>query len=84
MLIKLLLVVVVLSLSVLCFAEPAGNKSKLLIDPNQQKQLSTDTNQQKQSPQSGSSAKKGDSQSTQESSSDTKPSMIDYCRKHTC
>lgn len=82
MLIKLFLVVAVLSLNVSCFAE-SGNKSKLLIDPNQQKQSSTDPNQQTQSSQSDSSTKKGDSQGTQKSGPD-KPSMKEYCKKHLC
>lgn len=76
--------VVVLSLSVSCFAESGRNQPKSLIDTNQQTQLSSDTNQQSKSSQSDSLIKKGDSQSTKDSNSEKKPSMIDYCRKHTC
>lgn len=80
MFIKLFLTVV-LSLSVPCFAESNGNKSKALIDINQKTQSSI---QQTQSSQSESPAKKENSQSTQDSNAEKKPSMIDYCRKHTC
>lgn len=86
MLAKILLIVA-LSLSVSCFAESGGNKSRRLLDSNDQRHSSTDTNQQKQQKQqqhSDPSTKKRDSQSTQEHSSDTKPSMVDYCREHTC
>ena len=83
MLIKIFMVVV-LSLSVSCFAESGGNQSKSLIDKNQQTQSSSDTNQQSQPSQSDSLVKKRDSQSTEGSNSEKKPSMIEYCRQHTC
>ena len=65
----------VLGLSVSCFAESGTDKSK----------SSTDSNQQTQTSQSGSSTTtKENSQSTQDPNKDKKPSMVDYCRKHTC
>ncbi|WP_295627109.1 hypothetical protein [uncultured Nitrosomonas sp.] len=84
MLIKLFLAVS-LSVSVAsCFAESDGNKSKLLIDPSQQKRLSTDGSQQKQSLQPNASTENTDSQSSQNSNQGNKPSMIEYCRNHPC
>ncbi|MBY0475622.1 MAG: hypothetical protein K2Q13_11265 [Nitrosomonas sp.] len=84
MLIKLFLAVS-LSLSVAsCFAESDGNKSKSLIDPSQQKRLSTDSSQQKQAAQPNASTKSTDSQSPQNSNQENKPSMIDFCRKNPC
>ena len=71
---KKIFLTVILSLSVSCFAESGGSRSKSLID----------TNQQSQSSQSDSLIKKRDSQSAEGSNSEKKPSMIDYCRKHTC
>lgn len=78
MLIKIFLAAA-LSLSVSCFAEPGGDQSK----------SSTDSNQQTQTSQSGSSTSapsttKGSSQPTQDSNTDKKPSMVDYCKEHTC
>lgn len=74
MLIKLFLAVV-LSLSVSCFAESGADKSK----------SSTDSNQQTQTSQSGSlSTTKKDTQVIEDPNKDKKPSMVDYCRKHTC
>ena len=83
MLAKILLIIA-LSLSISCFAESGGNKSRRILDSNDQRHSSTDTSQQKQQQHSDPSTKKRDSQSTQERSSDTKPSMVDYCREHTC
>ncbi|AEJ01911.1 hypothetical protein Nit79A3_2123 [Nitrosomonas sp. Is79A3] len=78
MLIKIFLAAA-LSLSVSCFAEPGGDKSK----------SSSDSNQQTQSSQSGSSTSdpsttKESSQPTQDSKTDKKPPMVDYCQKNTC
>lgn len=66
----------ILGLSVSCFAESGADKSKSSTDSNQQTQTPA--------PQSGSSTTKGNSQSTQDPNKDKKPSMVDYCRKHTC
>lgn len=74
-----------LSLSVAsCFAESDDRKSKLLIDPSQQKRLSTDGSQQKQSVQPNASTESTGSQSSQDPNQDNKPSMIDFCRKNPC
>lgn len=78
MLIKIFLVAV-MSLSISCFAEPGGDQLKSSTDSNQQIQTP-----QSSSPTSDSSTTKGSSQSTQDPNTDKKPSMIDYCRKHTC
>lgn len=83
MLIKILLAAA-LSLSVSCFAEPGGDKSKSSTDSNQQTQSSQPGSSTSDSSTSDSSATKGSSQSNQDSNTDKKPSMIDYCRKHTC
>ncbi len=83
MLVKILLIIA-LSLSVSCFAESEGNKSRRLLDTNHQRHPSTDTSQQQQQQHADPSTNKRDSQSTQERNSDTKPSMVDYCREHTC
>jgi len=84
MFIKLFLAVS-LSLSISsCFAESDESKSKLLIEPSQQKRLSTDASQQKQSAQPNASTEGTDSQSSQNSNQDNKPSMIEYCRNHPC
>ena len=55
---KKIFLAVILSLSVSCFAESGGSRSKSLIDTNQQSQSSADTNQQSQSSQSDSLIKK--------------------------
>lgn len=74
-----------LSLSIAsCFAESDDSKSKLLIEPSQQKRSSTDASQQEQSAQPNSSTESTGSQSSQDSNQDNKPSMIEYCRKHIC
>ncbi|PXX17642.1 hypothetical protein C8R27_10353 [Nitrosomonas ureae] len=74
-----------LGLSVSCFAEPDSSKSKLLIEPDQQKRSSTETNQQKKTTQSNSSTEHtGSPQSSQDTNQNNQPSMIEYCRKHTC
>ncbi|SEF78260.1 hypothetical protein [Nitrosomonas ureae] len=84
MLIKLFLALS-LGLSVSCFAEPDSSKSKLLIQPDQQKRSSADTSQQKKSIQPDSSAEStGSPQSSQDANENNQPSMIEYCRKHTC
>lgn len=72
---KKLFLAVVLSLSVSCFAQSEADKSK----------SSTDSNQQTQTSQSSSSSTtKKDSQVVEDPNKDKKPSMIEYCRKHTC
>ena len=78
MLIKIFLAAA-LSLSVSCFAEPGGDKSK----------SPTDSNQQQQASQSGSSTSdpattKENPQPTQDSNADKKPPMVDFCKKNTC
>lgn len=78
MLIKFFLAAI-LSLSVSCFADSGADKSKSSTDSKQQTQSS-----QSSSSTSDSSAKKGSSPSTQDSNTDKKPSMVDYCKKHTC
>jgi len=84
MFIKLFLALA-LGLSVSCFAEPDSSKSKLLIQPDQQKRSSTDTSQQKKSIQPDSSAEStGSPQSSQDDNQNNQPSMIEYCRKHPC
>lgn len=81
---KKIFLTVMLSLSVSCFAESGGSQSKSLIDTNQQTQSSTDPNQQSSQSSQSSLLKKRDSQSPEDSTSEKKPSMVDYCRKHTC
>ena len=84
MFIKLFLALA-LGLSVSCFAEPDSSKSKLLIQPDQQKRSSTDTSQQKKSIQPDSSAEStGSPQSSQDDNPNNQPSMIEYCRKNPC
>lgn len=83
MLIKLFMVVA-LSLSVSCFAESGGNQSKSLLDTNQQTPSSSDTNQQSQSSKSDALIKKRNAQSTEDSNSEKKPPMVEYCRQHLC
>ena len=83
MLIKLFLAAV-LSLSVSCYAESGSDQSKKLLDFSQLKKSSTDINQSSQSSPSSTTAKKTESQSSQDGSEDKKPSMIEYCRNHTC
>lgn len=73
-----------LSLSVSCFADSGEGQSKSLIDTNQQTQSSSDTNQQSQSSKSDSLINKRDAQSTEDSNSEKKPPMIEYCRQHLC
>lgn len=73
MLIKIVLAAA-LSLSVSCFAESGGDKSK----------LSTDSSPKTQTSQPESSTTKGSAQPAQDSSADKKPSMVDYCKKHPC
>ncbi len=81
---KKLFLIALLSLSVSCFADSNGNKSKSLMDSNQQIPSLSDSKQQKQAPQQGSSEQKEDHQSSQGSNPPKKPSMIEYCREHTC
>ncbi len=74
-----------LGLSVSCFAESDNSKSRLLIEPDQQKRSSIAANQQKKSIQLNSSTEHTSSpQSTQDTNQNNPPSMIEYCRKHTC
>lgn len=73
MLIKIFLAIA-MSLSVSCFAQSGADNSK----------SSTDSKQQTQTSQSSSPTKKENSQTTEDSEKDKKPSMVDYCRKHTC
>lgn len=63
-----------LSLSIPCFADSGIDKSK----------SSNSSSQSTQGSQSGSSATKKDSSTPQGSNQDKKPSMVDYCKKHTC
>ena len=73
MLIKVCLATLLI-LSIPCFADSGIDKSK----------SSNGSNQSTQAAQSGSSATKKDSSTPQGSSQDKKPSMVDYCKKHTC
>jgi hypothetical protein len=78
MLIKIFLAAA-LSLSVSCFAEPGGFKSKSSTDSNQQTQTS-----QPGSSTSDPSTTKESSQPAQDSNADKKPSMVDFCKKNPC
>lgn len=73
MLIKIFLVAA-LTFSISCFAESAGDKSKLSFDSDQQKQTSP----------SDSSTTKENSQAPQDSKQTKKPAMVEYCKKNTC
>ncbi|MCE7915112.1 MAG: hypothetical protein DYH15_10640 [Nitrosomonas sp. PRO4] len=79
-----ILLIIALSMSVSCFAESGSNKSRPLLEPNQQTHSSSSPSQQKQQPNSDSSTKNKDSQATQEHNTGPKPSMIDYCRNNPC
>lgn len=70
---KITLIVVMLCASISCFAKPEINKEK-----------STESNQQSQIIQSDSIGIKEDPQLDQKSKTIKKPSMADYCKKHTC
>ncbi len=83
MLIKLFLAAV-LSLSVSCYAESGSDQPKKLLDSSQIKKSSTDTGSSTQSAPPSASAKKAESQSSQDTNQDEKPSMIKYCQEHTC
>jgi len=76
-----LFLVVMLGLSMTCFAEAGREQSKLLSTANQVENV---TNENKQPVQV--EAKKNNLQSIQEtgSSKNKRSLMIDYCRKHTC
>lgn len=77
MLIKIFLAIA-MSLSVSCFAESGSNNSKSSTDSNQQtpaSQLNLSTTKENT---------KENSQATQDPEKDKKPSMADYCKKHTC
>lgn len=69
---KITLIVVMLCTSISCFAKPEISKEK-----------STESNQQSQT-QSDSFGVKEDPPSDQKSKTIKKPSMADYCKKHTC
>lgn len=79
-----ILLIIALSVSVSCFADSGGNKSRPLLEPNQQPHSSPSTSQQKQQPNLDTSTNKKDSQATQEQNTGTKPSMIEYCRNNPC
>jgi len=69
-----ILLTAVLSLSISCFAESGGEKTK----------SSAESNQQAQSLQSDLSIAKEDSQSTPNPKAGKKSSMVDFCKKNTC
>jgi len=73
MLLKIILAAI-LSLSVSCFAETGSNKTK----------LPTDEKSTVATPPPGTSTPKASSRSLPAVGSDKKPSMVDYCKKHTC
>ncbi|MBX3630158.1 MAG: hypothetical protein KF908_09645 [Nitrosomonas sp.] len=80
---KKLFFAALLSVSMLSFAEPDKGLEPSPI-PTQQNQPSVDAAPQSRLKSILSNQKQNSAAQQQDSNTDQKPSMIDYCRKHTC
>ncbi len=66
---------------ILCFSNLIASEiNKFPPNANQQKEL----DENKQTQQTAASRKNNDVKENQQSKTDKKPNMVDYCRKNTC
>lgn len=68
----------------IAFANATAAEKTDTTDTNQQNQTISPTNQQSQKTGSDQTSAKNKSSLNQQASPEKKPSMADYCRKHTC